>query len=566
MTTNKLHIHHLVEICVQHQISRVILSPGSRCAPLTIAFNRHPQIQCTTIIDERCAAFYALGIAQQTHKPVILVCTSGTAALNYAPAIAEAYYQRVPLLIFTADRPAEWIDQNDMQSIRQNGLYENYIQRSFTLPNDIQTDEDLWYSNRLVSEAINACAYPDFGPVHVNVPLREPLYELEETPTSISPKIIEIPQTDNQLSAQAFTTIWEQWKAAKNKWIIVGVESVNVELENVLLELMLQDPSISVFCETISNLHAPHFFHNIDGLLTLIEKSEDTNLQPDLVISLSGMLVSKKMKLFLRKNRPQEHWLLDKTAKHLDTYQSLTKVLPIAPLTFFSQLAQKLSKISSAYLSNSKANLLQSLNQLLQEKQQMYLSTIPFSDLKAAEIIFQELPENSHLQLGNSMSVRYGNLLGLANRQITAYANRGVGGIDGATSTAAGAASTFDGFTTLISGDLSFFYDSNALWNKELSANLRIIILNNSGGNIFRIIDGPNKIKELEERFEVQQNLNAAHLVQSFGLSYYFCDNKTDLREILGDFFLPSNVAKVLEVKTDGKVSTTVFKEFFKSL
>lgn len=561
MTTNKNHIHQLVEICAQHGITRAILSPGSRCAPLTIAFNRHPEIECTTIVDERCAAFYALGIAQQTRKPVVIVCTSGTAALNYAPAIAEAYYQRVPLLILTADRPSEWIDQNDMQSIRQTALYGNYIKKSFSLPNDAQLTEEIWHSNRIVSEAINACSYPDYGPVHINVPLREPLYDLEEAQASKPQKIIELVQTNKKISPLVFDQLFEQWKTAKNKWIVVGMENPNIELEQDLIRLMEQDSSISVWCETISNLHHPQFFHNIDGLFSLFGGLYNAQLKPDLVVSLSGMLVSKKMKLYLRHHRPNQHWLIDKAAKHLDTYQSLTKVLPIEANTFFGQLAEK-----EWTNPNQSVNPLQTLNAKLQEREKDFYRLAPFSDLKAYQVIFEQLPTKSNLQLGNSMPVRYGNLLGLANRLITCYANRGVGGIDGASSTAAGAASTFKGITTLISGDLSFFYDSNALWNKKLSNNLRIIIVNNSGGNIFRIIDGPNKISELENRFEVQQTLNAQLMVESFGLEYHFCDEEKGLHTILSDFFEDSKRAKVLEIKTDGVVSTQVFKDYFQFL
>ena len=168
-------------------------SPGSRCAPLTIAFNRLDGISCTSIIDERSAGFIALGLAQQTNKPVVLICTSGSAMLNYAPALAEAYYQKIPLLVLSADRPNEWIDQGENQSINQFEVYKNFIKKSYQLPVQIHTEEDLWYSSRIVSEALNTCIYPDFGPVHINIPLREPLYNLSDTVVQ-APKIIRFEQ------------------------------------------------------------------------------------------------------------------------------------------------------------------------------------------------------------------------------------------------------------------------------------------------------------------------------------------------------------------------------------
>lgn len=180
MNTDKIHIQHLAGICAIKGIEYAVISPGSRCAPLTIAFNRQKEIECISIIDERSAAFVALGIAQQTEKPVALICTSGSAILNYAPALAEAYYQKIPLLVLSADRPNEWIDQGENQSIQQFEVYKNYIKKSFQLPLQVNNDKDLWYSDRIVSEAINTCMYPDFGPVHINIPLREPLYELTD--------------------------------------------------------------------------------------------------------------------------------------------------------------------------------------------------------------------------------------------------------------------------------------------------------------------------------------------------------------------------------------------------
>ena len=174
--TNKTHIRHLAEICFQKQITRFVLCPGSRCAPLTIALTRHSGIETIPIIDERSAAFFALGMAQQSfdsfgkRKPVGLVCTSGSAALNFSPTIAEAYYQKIPLLVLTADRPPEWIDQQDGQTIRQKNVYQNFIAASFELPVEPQTPDELRHSDRIVNEAINTAIrlqQPEIGRAHV---------------------------------------------------------------------------------------------------------------------------------------------------------------------------------------------------------------------------------------------------------------------------------------------------------------------------------------------------------------------------------------------------------------
>ena len=167
---------NIAEICARKGVENVVLSPGSRCAPLTIAFARHPKLTVRTVSDERAAAFIALGMAQTTGKPTVLICTSGTAALNYAPAVAEAFFLQVPLLVLTADRPPEWIDQLDGQTIRQQQVYGQHIKRSFDFPVALENPDAVWHTERMVSEALNeAVAYPA-GPVHINVPLREPFY------------------------------------------------------------------------------------------------------------------------------------------------------------------------------------------------------------------------------------------------------------------------------------------------------------------------------------------------------------------------------------------------------
>lgn len=175
MKQNKIGIRHLAEICAAKGIENIIISPGSRNAPIILAFKQQSGIHCLSIVDERSASFFALGMAQQTGKTVAIACTSGTAVLNYAPAIAEAFYQKVPLLIITADRPVEWIDMADSQTIRQKDIFKNYIQKSVELPQTINTEDELWHTDRLINEAINSCVYPVSGPVHINFPFTEPL-------------------------------------------------------------------------------------------------------------------------------------------------------------------------------------------------------------------------------------------------------------------------------------------------------------------------------------------------------------------------------------------------------
>ena len=179
----KQHIVDLAAICLKKGINRIVISPGSRNAPLIKAFYDIFGEQCVSIVDERSAAYFALGIAAYTQKPVVLICTSGTAVLNYAPALAEAYYQQVPLLAVTADRPHEWIDQQDNQALRQSGIYKNFIKGSYELPQVMASEDDLWFAHRMVNEAVDLCMDRCKGPVHINVPLTEPLYDELPSPS-----------------------------------------------------------------------------------------------------------------------------------------------------------------------------------------------------------------------------------------------------------------------------------------------------------------------------------------------------------------------------------------------
>ena len=554
--TNKRGIKHLADICVTKGIEHAVFSPGSRCAPLVMAFHRHPNIKTYNIVDERAAAFFALGIAQQTRQPVVLVCTSGTASLNYAPAIAEAYYQRIPLLVLTADRPAEWIDQADMQSIRQHQVYHNYIKKSFQLPQH-EDDVSIWHNDRIISEAINGCVYPDFGPVHINVPLQEPLYEEIEYPEETTHKCIDIPTTVPQLSAKALKNLKEIWGQSERKLILVGLHQPSPTLHTILHHLCEQDKSVVVFKEYTSNLPNDSFFYNIDRLLDSYTEEQKEKFRPDLVLTIGGMVVSKKIKLYLRKYSPKHHWHFDKTAAHFDTFQSLTHVLPI-------EAYQVLKHFKHSTSTATYQNDLKEFDDLLEQKQNEFIKKAPYSDFQIMETVLGKLPDSSLLQLGNSTPVRYANLFNIdARRNIIFHANRGVGGIDGAMSTAAGAASTTDKITTHISGDLSFFYDSNALWNRHLPANLRIILINNNGGNIFRIIKGPDRIEELEDFFEVKHLVQAQKLVENFGLYYYFCSDKATLVETLAHFFEESDKAKVLEIATPNEKSAATLRDYF---
>ncbi|MFT6716042.1 MAG: 2-succinyl-5-enolpyruvyl-6-hydroxy-3-cyclohexene-1-carboxylate synthase [Saprospiraceae bacterium] len=558
--SNKIAVRNLVETCVAKDVTHVVISPGSRNAPLIITFNRHPSIKTTVIVDERSAAFYALGIAQQTKKTVAIVCTSGTAALNYSPAIAEAYYQKIPLLVITADRPAEWIDQMDGQTIRQENVYSNFIKKSFNLPTEPSTEEEIWHCNRIFSEAIESTHYPEAGPVHINFPLREPLYETKDYTGIPLPKQFSTTTTLLELPEFEISALKNKWKAYKKILIVSGLLHPNDKINEALTQIAEQN-HVAVLTETTSNLFGNNFNRSIDRLLIGIEGKNVNNFQPDLLITLGGPVVSKKIKAFLRNNPPQEHWHVNASNDYIDTYKSLSKNIPVSPEKF-------LPAFVGIDTPGNYKDIWRELDKTLLKVFKSFMDTIEFSDLKVFDSILNSVPQSSNVQLANSTAVRYSNLFdAVANRKLNCFSNRGTSGIDGTISTAVGAAATTDKITTVISGDLSFLYDSNALWITPMPKNLRIIVINNKGGNIFRIIDGPSSTNELGEFFEAKHNLNAKHLALTFGLAYINCKNDKQLNAGLNMIFDTAyKKACVLEIETDNKLTPNILKTYFKGL
>lgn len=556
--SDKIAVRNLVEICVSKGLKHVVVSPGSRNAPLSISFGRHPEIKTTTIVDERSAAFYAVGIAQQTGAPVAIVCTSGTAALNYAPAIAEAYYQKLPLLVLTADRPKEWIDQMDGQTIRQENIFSNYIKKSFCFPTEPENEAEIWHASRISSEAIESTLFPEAGPVHINLPFREPLYNLRDYSNEAAPNGFSTIDTKLELSQNEIDQLKADWSSTKKILIVGGLMHPNPVVSDALQKIAKQE-NVAVLTETTSNLHGEDFNRSIDRLIAGIEGQAPEDFQPELLITLGGPIVSKKIKAFLRKYQPNQHWHINASNDYIDTFQSLSKIVPISPEKFLPHFENV--GCESDYNSKWK-----SLDDKLLQVFKDFLSKVEFCDLKVFETVLNLIPEKSNLQLANSTAVRYSNLFDtVSKKQLNCFSNRGTSGIDGTISTAVGAASTTDKLTTVITGDLSFFYDSNALWIKPMPSNLKIFVVNNSGGNIFRIIDGPSKLPELENYFEAKHDLNAEGIASTFGIPYIQVTNDEQLNEATKKAYSTEGV-EIIEIKTSNTLTPDTLMEYFRAL
>ena len=531
-------VKELIDICWAKGMEYVIVSPGSRNAPLSISFAKDERIKSLVIVDERSAGYFALGIAQQTRKPVGLVCTSGTALLNYGPAVAEAFYQRLPLVVISADRPVEWIGQDDSQALPQADVFGKFVKASYQLPLDANNLDDCWYLNRMVNEALSKSQSGRVGPVHINFPLREPLYGVKNYPNTMERVIGKINSVD-ELSADTISFIADIVNSNQKIVIVAGLLHQQAEL-NELLTKLARNKNVVVLTESVSNLNSKEFLPCLDRVICSIKDEELEHFKPDLLINFGGPLVSKMIKSFFRDNKPTEHWFIGKEDHFIDTFKNLTSHIDVSPLAFFKQLLPLIQASDSKFSEQWKGRDLE-----VSKIHAAYLQTVEWSDLKAFEQILNLIPEGGNLQLSNSSVVRYAQLF-KTSATLTYNSNRGTSGIDGCTSTAAGAALVNGKVTTLITGDISFFYDSNALWNKYLQPNFKIILINNGGGGIFRFISGPSGVEELEEYFETVQDYKADKLAETYGLDYFYAENQEGVNKILPDFYASNERAAIL--------------------
>lgn len=549
--SSKRSVQILGYLLKEYGIFDLISSPGSRNAPLAIHFSEMDEMNCYSIVDERSAAFVGLGMAKSLKNPVAITCTSGSAAANYYPAITEAFYQNIPLLILTADRPTDFVDLFDGQTIRQKELYQQHSYGDFELLED--SDENAADENfATIKKAIELC-FEKQGPVHINIPLKEPLYKLvSELPT--------FPPVEKTLQKKEFklnSSFTAEWNTSKRIMILVGTRDYSDELEMQLTQLV-KNHSIVVLKEANSNLKHDKFFAHIDRYIFNFKEEDYQTFAPDLLITIGQNVVSKKIKQFLRAAKPKHHWHLDEFWQP-DTFFSLTEKIETTPEKFFAQLLKSISLEPSSYF-----NLWDVLRDKRDLKHEEYCLGTSYSDFKFFEILADKLPENINVHFSNSSPIRYAQLFDFQKNNL--YCNRGTSGIDGSTSTAMGFAMKDAKQTLLVTGDLSFFYDINGLWNNYIPPYTRIIVVNNGGGDIFKIIPGPSSTNALDEFILTKHHKNTENMAKHFGFAYTKVEDEDTLSRVLDNFFKPDTKPKILEVDTTEIENAAVLKKYFEFL
>ncbi|WP_238785394.1 2-succinyl-5-enolpyruvyl-6-hydroxy-3-cyclohexene-1-carboxylic-acid synthase [Blattabacterium cuenoti] len=542
-------------ILISKSIFHIVISPGSRNAPIIIHFTINPYFKTYSIVDERSAGYFALGMAQQINNPVLLNCTSGTSVLNYYPALTEAFYQYIPLIFITADRPKETPYLLENQSIHQENIFKNYVVASVQLTEE-ESNNGLWYNEKLINEAINNCIKKN-RPVHINIPFTDPLYDTVNH-IQVKPKIIKDIPVVNTIVNYSYIKEKKIWERSKKKIIFIGLHPPNKHLKRIIQKFN-QDSSIVIFSDTSSQLY-DKFLFSIDQLFFNMKLTEWLSLKPQILLTIGGHIISNRMKYIMRKYPPKYHWHIGEETNHYpDTYYKLTIYWPIQPEIFFNIL--KKQNINDDYY-NYKKKWIKLRNQRKIKNNFFLKKENSFSDLKVLFLIFNSIPKTSILHLGNSTIIRYYQLFDIKKHSIKYYCNRGTSGIDGSVSTAIGHSINSSKIVTLVIGDISFFYDSNALWNNYTPNRFRIILINNGGGNIFRLITKKKIHKNTFDFFETKHSLTAKQICEMYHWKYKYVSNIIVLKKVLSSFWNKSNKPILLELNTTKSNNKKIFNDY----
>lgn len=547
----------LVEAIVSYGAKYAVCCPGTRNAPLLMALARCEQLKKVVVTDERSAGYVALGLAQQSLQLVAVVCTSGTALSNLAPAAAEAYYSHIPLVIISADRPKEWIDQNDSQTMHQAEVLSNAVKWHYSLPSIPASDEQSWWVNRMINDAMANVTSAPIAPIHINVHVGEPVNQTATAPSGYT-DIISTP-IHHTLSAEIASALNEEITTARRVMVICGFMPPDRHLAKSLSTFAKRSNAV-VLCEQIANITGEGIINQAATVISEMNKEERETLAPDLLIYIGGAIVSRKTKEFFRRFGVGKQWRIGNDRCIIDSFKHCNRIVDLNPESFFEAInscEQNINADGSNY-----ASLWQSLRKRALLSHQRYVANARWSTLSAMDIISNHIPEGTILHLSNGLSIRLAQLFAMP--QVSQWwSNRGVSGIDGCTSTALGASIAAEGKDVLlITGDMSFSYDINGLSSQYNSRHLKVIVTCNAGGGIFRFIKSTSSLPELERYFEVKRNAPVAQLAQAFGFDFFQADSKESLAKQIDAFFSDKNPA-ILAICTDSETDAEILRKYY---
>lgn len=557
-TVTKITARLAAEVLSSHEVRHIVVSPGSRCAPLVEAFTRDDYFRVKVIIDERSAAFYALGLAQRGES-VALVCTSGTAMLNYAPALAEAFYQGVPIIALTADRAMQWIDQDDSQTIRQFEGLSHFVKASFDIPEVKHDDREMYrYALRTLNQAIAISRESKRGPVHVNMQFNAPL--TSGTPAilnggGIGKSYIESLPGTRVLDNREYHHLHEML-TGKRVLVVVGFMAPDHKL-SANVKKFSSLGNVALLAEKLSNLRSG-WPTGIDRVLRCVDPVADA---PDIVITMGGALVSRHVKDWLRTMPEVEHWSIGEGDTFADCFSRMTMRIKVSPEILMGVLAH----LGRKYGCGAPTGYHELWRRLWREADMRSKQETPtFGDFAALKWIYSHgIPHTYNIQLSNGTSVRYAELLA-SEKQHALYCNRGTSGIEGCTSTAVGSADSYQGHTLLVTGDMSFRHDLGALMLKAPDR-FKILVVNNGGGDIFRYVKTTSGLDGREENYCCRDHMQPAieMLARSFGYEYFTAGSMAELKREWIEF-IARGTKSIFELRTAGCDNAAQLRDYFK--
>ncbi len=548
MYVNDPMVLELISLLKSHGVRHAVISPGSRHYPIVRSLEADPDFQLYSVVDERSAGFFAIGVIRAVGKPVAVLTTSGTAAVNLASAVADAYYQRLPLVAVTADRPAPLLDQMEDQMLDQTPLFAGML-RARALLRPIRDDMDHWYDNRVINEALLALRVNGAGPIHINVPVAR------HTGLSYSVNELPVARVISHHTPSNWGTDWsEVGDRLRDKRVLV-LWGQSEPTDNRTLEAIdhfTRRTDSLIVADHLGNLHHRSVLPNAFAALRS-GKARSGALSPDIVITVGGTLfLIEEMKALIN-NREIEHWRVDPDGKIVDPFWQLTDVFQINPGDFFANaVTTDTSPRDSPYRSLA-ANVASIPPELPSQ----------FGELRTIGECLRRLPKNSALHIANSAPMRMAHLYPI-DPTITILGNRGVNGIDGSMSATVGYATASKKLTFLVIGDLSFFYDMNSLGIKHLPAGLRILLINNGGGALMHDAPVPPQLAD-----QASRHISAGHhhagrgWVESVGIRYLNAVNTSEVESGLNALTASSDEGPMLlEVFSNKVTDITQLKGF----
>ncbi|WP_087972737.1 2-succinyl-5-enolpyruvyl-6-hydroxy-3-cyclohexene-1-carboxylic-acid synthase [Oceanobacillus rekensis] len=547
---------NFVDELIKSGVTDVVISPGSRSTPLALTFTEHPRVKEWVIIDERSAAFFAMGIAKQKNLPVALVCTSGTAAANYFPAIVEAHYSRVPLIVLTADRPHELRDVGAPQAIEQIKLYGDYAKWFHEMALPEGSPEMFHYARNKAARAVYMAQEGNPGPVHLNFPFREPLnpdFSLEnlwESPTgqqrtqSVNPVL----DGKKRLAKQQVQELVDKLGTGQKGVIVCGPQT-DPEFASAVTELasiwglpVLADPLSQV---RTGSHHKDQVIESYDAFLR--NESIRAKLKPDYIIRFGAMPVSKAYLYYVKEHKDQEQYLVENYTGYREPTGNVTEFIFADPVMLCEDLVAESAAID---VDTGWLNIWQEMNSISKKHLLSGVETA-ITEGEVVRGLCDVIPEDSTLYVGNSMAIRdVDSFLLTTHKHMSILANRGANGIDGMVSSGVGAA-TAGKPVTLLLGDLSFFHDMNGLLAaKHYKLNITILLVNNNGGGIFSFLSQSSDKRHFEALFGTPMDIEFEKAITMYGGEYAQATTEDQLKELLYISYQHVGLS-VIEVKTD---------------